>query len=107
MRTSPGSTTTPPSGRRRRRTRSAASSPSPGDATMTPAFRDSPLWGPLTNQVGHLLCAVETGARVGRLEKHPFERRAFDLGLAAANRLMGLDDVKGDARDWSRAGMIG
>jgi hypothetical protein len=79
----------------------------PGDATMTPAFRDSGLWGPSTNQVGHLLCAVETGTRMGRLSKHPVQRTVFDLALSAAGAAAGFKNIKGDAGDWSRAGILG
>jgi hypothetical protein len=79
----------------------------PGDAGFTRSFRDSPLWGPATNQVGHLLCAVEAGVRLGRFSRHPLERRAFELGLAAANRLAGLEGVEASVADWSRAGIIG
>jgi hypothetical protein len=79
----------------------------PGDATMTPAFRDSPLWGPQTNQVGHLLCAVETGTRMGRFAKHGVERAVFELGLKAADQAAGFKNIDGTVADWSRAGIIG
>ena len=79
----------------------------PGDATMTPAFRDSPLWGPQTNQVGHLLCAVEAGTRMGRFAKHGVERAVFELGLKAADKVAGFSNIEGTVADWSRAGIIG
>jgi hypothetical protein len=79
----------------------------PGDATMPPAFRDSPLWGPQTNQVGHLLCAVEAGTRMGRFAKHGIERTAFELGLKAADAVAGFHNIEGNVADWSRAGIIG
>ncbi len=74
---------------------------------MTPAFRDSPLWGPQTNQVGHLLCAVEAGTRLGRFAKHGVERAVFELGLKAADKLAGFHNLDGTVADWSRAGIIG
>jgi hypothetical protein len=79
----------------------------PGDATMTPAFRDSPLWGNSTNQVGHMLCALETGTRMGRFAKHGVERAVFELGLKAADKVAGFKNVEGTVADWSRAGIIG
>jgi hypothetical protein len=79
----------------------------PGDATMTPAFRDSPLWGPKTNQVGHFLCAVEAGTRLGRFAHHGIEKQVFELGLKAADRLAGFQNLEGTVEDWSRAGIIG
>lgn len=79
----------------------------PGDATMTPAFRDSPLWGPQTNQVGHFLCAVETGTRLGRFAAHGIEKQVFELGLKAADRVAGFQNIQGTVEDWSRAGIIG
>jgi hypothetical protein len=79
----------------------------PGDAGMAPAFRDSQLWGPRTNQVGHLLCAVDLGARIARLEKHPLERRALELAMRAADRIAGLDAVEPTLRDWARMALIG
>lgn len=79
----------------------------PGDATMTPAFRDSVLWGQSTNQVGHMLCAVETGVRAGRLASRPAERTLFGWALASTNKAAGFKNIKGTANDWSRAGIIG
>ncbi len=79
----------------------------PGDATMTPAFRDSPLWGAQTNQVGHMLCALETGTRMGRYAKHGVERAAFELGLKVADKVAGFQNIEGTVADWSRAGILG
>ena len=79
----------------------------PGDATMTPAFRDSPLWGPQTNQLGHFLCAVEAGTRLGRFAHHGIEKKVFELGLGAADKVAGFQNLEGTVEDWSRAGIIG
>jgi len=79
----------------------------PGDATMTPAFRDSTLWGPKTNQVGHMLCALETGVRMGKLSKSSIESKSFDLAIKAATKIAGFEHIQGNALDFSRAGVIG
>jgi hypothetical protein len=79
----------------------------PGDGTMTPAFRDSALWGAETNQVGHLLCAVESGMRLAELQKHPVQRSLFDVALSVANRVAGFHHIEGNSTDWSRAGILG
>ncbi|MBT9544921.1 MAG: hypothetical protein IV090_05980 [Candidatus Sericytochromatia bacterium] len=79
----------------------------PGDVTMTQAFQDSPLWGPKTNQVGHMLCALETGVRMGKLAQSDLQRKAFDLGIKAANQLAGFEHIQDNAMDFSRAGIIG
>lgn len=79
----------------------------PGDKTMTRAFQDSHLWGAKTNQIGHFLCAVETGVRMGQLAKSDLKKSSFDLGIKAANGLLGFDVLHDDADDFSRAGIIG
>jgi hypothetical protein len=78
-----------------------------GDDRMPTAFRDSPLWGPQTNQVGHLLCAVEAGARMGQLSQHPLGSQLYDAGLKVATKALGFKNVESNAADVTRAGVIG
>lgn len=78
-----------------------------GDAGFVRPFRDSPLTSDTSDQTGHMLCALETGVRLGTYEKHPIERKIYELGLRVANAVMGLKGVKPTIADWSRAGIIG
>jgi hypothetical protein len=78
-----------------------------GDVGMTAAFRDSHLWGPDTNQIGHLLCAMDIGARLARLGRHPLEKAALDAALWVAVKVLRLDGVMANLLDWARMVLIG
>lgn len=76
-----------------------------GDVGFAAPFRDSQLTSPRTNQVGHLLCAVDTGIRHGK--KRGVARWAYERALVVAGRVFGLAGVQPTIADWSRAGVIG
>ncbi|MEZ6188703.1 MAG: hypothetical protein R3F62_27335 [Planctomycetota bacterium] len=78
-----------------------------GDGGFTAPFQDAHLTSESTNQVGHLLCAVETGVRAGRYQGRRMRRWAYERGLRVANRLLKLEGVEGSIADWSRAGIVG
>lgn len=78
-----------------------------GDGGFTPPFKDAHLTNPNTNQVGHLLCAVETGVRTGRYQRRPVRRWAYERGLRVANRVFRLKGVEPTIADWSVAGIVG
>jgi hypothetical protein len=79
-----------------------------GDVGYGRPFKDSGLTSPTTNQVGHMLCALESGVRAGRYAHRPIRRWVYERTLRIASRVMGLSkDVQPTIADWSRAGIIG
>lgn len=77
-----------------------------GDVSFGTPFRDSGLTSAETDQVGHVLCAVETGARAAHYDQHPIEKDVYELGLRVAGSMFSLG-VQPSIAEWSRAGIIG
>lgn len=79
----------------------------PVDDHFPAAFRDSAVWGGPSNQVGHLLGAVEIGFAVTKLQASRAKSALVTVALKAAGKVQGWGDIEADPDDWARAILVG
>lgn len=79
----------------------------PIDDRFPVAFRDSAVWGPPSNQVGHMLAAVEIGFAVAKIVDHPVKDSAVSAAIRVVDKAALRTDIEADPEGWARAILIG